>query len=237
MKEEFDIKSHIGEIHGIYTIVEALDEKDKYNHRLYKCICNECGFEKKLVYGKVAAPSSVVTKCAHLRANGDYITNRHKWSNKRIGKIFRSLIGRCYNQNNEDYQWYGQKGINVCQEWLDNPKRFEEWSLNHGYTDDLTIDRINPDEDYYPNNCRWISLEENARRAGKVNWITLNDETLTGRQWAEKLGLSITSVNKYIDLYGEDKTKQFISAALKEPLLTKTRKANQSWFDVYGIQV
>ena len=100
MNERTGVRNHIGEVHGIYTIVDVLDETDEYNHRIYKCVCNECGFEKKLTYGKVAAPSSVVTKCAHVRASGDYIAYGHTWASKRLGHIFRGVLGRCYNKNN-----------------------------------------------------------------------------------------------------------------------------------------
>ena len=58
---------------------------------------------------------------------------------------------------------YGGKGIRVCQEWLDNPELFEEWSLENGYEDNLTIDRIDSTKDYCPDNCRWVTLEDNAK--------------------------------------------------------------------------
>lgn len=237
MAKKIDPRSHVGETHGIYTIVSVLDEKDKYNHWIYKCTCNECGYEAKLTYGDVAAPSSVANECVHLRANGNYITNRHKWINKRLNRIFADMLTRCYNKNDKNYRWYGAKGIKVCQEWLDDPKLFEEWALQNGYKDILTIDRIDDGEDYCPENCRWISLEDNTRRAGKVNWITVNNKTLTGRQWAEKLGLGVNTINTIIRDYGENKATELIVAMMKELPSTKHRKSHQTWFDVYGIQI
>lgn len=237
MAEKFDPRCHIGEVHGVYTIVDMTGEKDKYGHWIYKCICNECGFETEFTYGGVAAPSRIASECIHLRANGDYIINRHKWKNKRVGRIFGGIINRCYNQNDKTYRWYGSKGIKVCQEWLDDPSQFEEWALSSGYKANLTIDRIHSDQDYCPENCRWISLEDNARRAGKVNWVNVENETLTGQQWAKRLGLGINTINKAIREHGVDKTKELISAMLKEPPSAKHRKSHQTWFNVYGIQV
>ena len=84
------------------------------------------------------------------------------WNNKRIEKIFKNMIQRCYNKNNKDYKWYGGKGIVICDEWRNNPKSFEEWAMDSGYDDTLTIDRIDEDKNYYPDNCRWILGSQNS---------------------------------------------------------------------------
>ena len=144
---------------------------------------------------------------------------------------------RCYNKNDKAYRWYGAKDIGICEEWLDNPKSFEEWALKNGYNDNLTIDRIEENKNYSPNNCRWIPLEENTRRAGNVNWITIEEETLTGRQWASKLGLGILTIDKFIREYGLENTKNLIIEMIKSPPSTKHRKSKQTWFDVYNIDV
>lgn len=235
MGEKFDPKSHIGEVHGIYTIVEMLDKKDKYGHWIYKCVCSKCGFEKLAHYGGISA-SHTATECKHLRQNGEYIVYGYKWKNKRIGKIFQGMFSRCYDTKDKNYRWYGEKGIGICKEWRDNPKLFEEWALKNGYNDDLTIDRIKSEQDYGPENCQWISLEENSRRAGKVTWIELDGKKMTGRQWADYLKIGTNTINKTIRQYSLDKAKELILAMLKEPPSTKYRKSNQSWFDVYGIQ-
>ena len=237
MGQAFDPRSHIGETHGIYTIIDMLDEKDKYGHWIYKSVCEECGREQFSHYGQIAGEKSKTTQCTHIKANGDHIPYGHIWDNKRIASIFGDMNSRCYNSNNKNYRWYGAKGIKICSEWLSNPKLFEEWALNNGYNDSLTIDRIDSDRDYCPDNCRWISLRENTRRAGVVSWITVEDITLTGRQWAEKLQLGINTINTAIRTHGLDKTKELIAAMLKEPPSTKHRKSRHTWFETYGIQI
>lgn len=228
MGEKFDPRCHIGEVHGIYTIVDMLDEKDKYGHWIYKCVCSECGFEKFSHYGAISGEKSKATNCKHSEI---------RWDNQRISKIFHKVIGRCYNSNTKDYRWYGEKGIKVCDEWLDNPNSFEKWAINNGYQDNLTIDRIDPNNDYCPENCRWIPLEENSRRAGTVTWIEIDGKKMTGRQWADYLKIGTNTINTAIREHGIDKTKELISAMLKESPLTKCRKPRQTWFSVYGIQV
>ena len=238
MAKDFDPRCHIGEVHGIYTIVDMLEEKDKYGHWIYKCICNECGFEKFSHYGAINGANSITTTCKHLRANGmPIIYDKRRWNNKRIGQIFRSMVVRCYCKTDRNYQWYGAKGIEVCNEWLNDPMSFEKWALNSGYADDLTIDRIESDGNYCPENCRWISVEENSRRAGIVTWIEIDGKNLTGRQWADYFKIGTNVINTAIRNYGLDKTKELIAEMLKNHPSTKNRKANQSWFDVYGIQV
>lgn len=215
---------NIGKIIGIYTILDVCSQRCKDGHLLYQCQCNICNkvFTKKLFDIKYA------TCCRHM--------NIH-WTNKRIGKIFKHMVMRCYNANYKDYRWYGAKGIKICDEWLNNPNQFENWAIKNGYEDHLTIDRIDANKDYSPDNCQWIPLKDNSRKAGKVTWITIEDETLTGRQWADKLQIGINAINRLVRQYGIDKTKELIRAMLKEPLSTKHRKSNQSLFSVYGIEI
>lgn len=236
MAEKFDPRSHIGEVHGIYTIVDMFDEKDKYGHWIYKCICNECGFEKDCHYGSVTG-TGTATICRHLRANGEYISYGYIWKNQRLKRILQSMIRRCYDKDDKSYRWYGERGIQICEQWLKNPATFEEWAMSNGYADNLTIDRVEPNQSYCPENCRWILLEDNVRRAGKVNWIDVDGTVLTGRQWSEKLGLGLLTIDKYIRACGLEVTKELIEAMLKEPPSTKHRKSHQTWFSVYGIQI
>jgi hypothetical protein len=236
MAKRIDPKCHIGEVHGVYTIVDVLDEKDKYGHWVYKCICNECGFEKHSHYGPISGAHKAMT-CKHMRVNGEYIPYGYVWKNKRLSRIFCKMISRCYDKNDKSYKWYGEKGIGVCDEWRNNHELFERWAIDSGYDDTLTIDRRDSSKDYCPENCQWISQVENSRKAGKVNWIDVGGTVLTGHQWAEKLGIGINTINTALRKHGEEKTKELIVAMLKEPPSTKHRKSHQTWFDTYGIQI
>lgn len=218
------IDENIGKIIGIYQVCGICEERTSDGHLKYHVKCIECGFE---TYTKLSNIKQAKI-CKHLKT---------PWKNKRIGKIFNNMKSRCYNIEDKDYCFYGAKGVTICDEWLNNPLLFKEWALNNGYTDNLTIDRIDADQSYNPNNCRWISLEENARRAGKVNWITVGNTTLTGRQWAEQLGIGANTINTAIRKYGIDKTRELIAAMLKDLPSTKKREPNQSWFSVYGIEI
>jgi hypothetical protein len=96
---------------------------------------------------------------------------------KKHGKLPARLYGiwcdmhkRCFNPNAKNYKWYGGKGIGICDKWIKDYCSFRDWSIDNGYKEDLTIDRINSEMDYSPDNCRWISRQENARIAANKRW-------------------------------------------------------------------
>lgn len=218
---------------GIYHIESLCDKRDKDGHKLYHAKCRYCEYENDMRLSTIKH----ATMCKHKDRMGNLLEFKPCWSTPRLRRIFSDMQDRCFNVNSKDYCWYGGKGISICQEWLDNPKLFEEWALNNGYSEELTIDRIDADKDYCPTNCQWIPRNENSRKAGIVSWITVQDITLTGRQWAEKLKLGINTINTAIRMHGLDKTKELIEAMLKDPPSTKHRKSRHTWFETYGIQV
>ena len=125
------------------------------------------------------------------------------------------------NDKDKDYKYYGAKGIKICKEWLDNPTEFEKWALENGYQDNLTIDRKNSKQGYTPQNCQFISNKENSRKAGNVNWITINGMKKTGREWAQYIGRGINYVNKSIRSIGLEKTIEKIKKQInKKPSKT-----------------
>ncbi len=87
-------------------------------------------------------------------------------SKTRLYKILIGMRTRCANPNDSHYRYYGGKGIKVCDAWSgeNGVSNFCEWALQNGYADNLTIDRINPEGNYEPDNCRWITASENAKR-------------------------------------------------------------------------
>ena len=95
-------------------------------------------------------------------------------SKTRQYKILAGMKQRCYNPSNQHYKYYGERGITVCDEWLgkDGAKKFYEWSLSHGYADNLTIDRVDNDLGYCPSNCIWVSSVWNTSHS--VLWEKLD---------------------------------------------------------------
>lgn len=223
-------EKYIGETVGIFEIIERMNYKDNDGHALYKGACKECGFTR---IARINDFKNSV-KCTHIRIDGQIVSINTDWDNERIRIIFNSMKRRCYNKNNKDYRWYGANGIKICDEWMNNPKSFEEWAMQNGYEDNLTIDRIYGNKDYCPENCRWVTNKDNSKYKTTTSMICVNGEIHSGRDWARKLGIGINLINNYVKKYGLDNTVKFIEKYLKNPKMKP--KSNQSYYDLYMCQ-
>ena len=230
MFKEKDMSSVIGQTYGIYTVMYECNHKSTDGHRLFHVKCNQCGFETNMRFDFIAR----IKECKHIKASGVYIDSTIRWSNKRLEHIFRGMCQRCYNSNDRAYRWYGAKGIKIYNEWNKNPLLFEQWALSHGYKEGLTINRIEEDKDYCPENCEWISSIDNAKYKSTTKLLDVDGNIHTGREWAEVLRLGTNTINTMLRSYSIEQVKQFIRLRLQDP--TKTRKSHQTWFNVYGIE-
>ena len=108
------------------------------------------------------------------------------------------MIWRCYRKEHSSYKYYGGRGIKVCDEWQAF-EPFYQWALNTGYSENLTLDRINNNGNYEPSNCRWATAKEQAnnRRANRI--VTFNGETKTVAEWAELLGITHQAMSERLN--------------------------------------
>lgn len=205
--------NHIKEKYGVYTIIEKLNERAKDGHSLYIGQC-ECGATKCSTLSNFKFQAA--QKCTHFIHCGKITIPSDAFKNKRIAHIFYGMLRRCYDKENKDFKHYGERGISVCQEWLDNPSLFEEWANNNGYKEHLTIDRICENGNYEPNNCRWTVLQNNTRFKSNTNYITAT-VTLSGKQWASLIpDVGINYINRLMRNKGEKEVVDFIEYKLKD---------------------
>ena len=221
-------ESIVGTRQGIYDVLYECDYKSNDNHRMFHVKCSKCGFETNMIMHQI----KYTKNCTHLKANGDYQTYDMRWNNQKLAKIFRGMMGRCYSKTDKSYRWYGAKGIGVCKEWIDNPRLFEDWSMEHGYQEGLTIDRIDETKDYYPENCRWITREDNARYKSTTKMMTVDGVSHTGKDWAKICVVGINVVNNIRREHGEEIAKEFI----RRRLANMDVESNPSdWLKAYGL--
>ena len=130
--------------------------------------CSYCGeaVEKRTQQLKKLKSCGCATFLKANTKHGDHKT--------RLYQVWADMKTRCLNKNNPRYHRYGGRGISVCEPWLSYPN-FKVWALAAGYTDSLTIDRIDNNKNYAPDNCEWVTIQENLRRRNKSNgWKTKN---------------------------------------------------------------
>lgn len=187
---------------GIWENVTKTEKRAKDKHVLYYARCRFCGKETISTLSNLKKAKI----CKHIKTG---------IKNKRISSIFLDMKRRCYNNSEKSFRFYGAKGIKVCDEWLENPKLFEQWSFENGYECNLSIDRIDSNKNCCPDNCRWITKEDNARYKSTTKIIDVDGDIKTGREWAKQLGLNTNIINKYRRKYGYENTVEFIRRALK----------------------
>lgn len=200
----------VGTKQGIYEVLYECNHKDKDGHKLYHVRCCFCGWEQDMRKSSLLSPKC----CKHKTVDGHYI-NEHIWANKRLRRIYRLMLSRCNNPQDKSYRFYGYKGIKVCDEWLYNSANFEEWALNNGYEDGLSIDRIDSSRDYSPINCRWISMNENSRFKSTTNYIEVDGEIHSGREWSKIIDKGVNYINRKTHIYGKD----YVIDIIKKELL------------------
>ena len=119
---------------------------------------------------------------------------KHGAYRTRLYKIWADMKQRCNNPNHAKYKSYGARGIKVCTEWKDF-YHFREWALCSGYSDILTLDRIDNDKGYYPDNCRWADRFTQQNNTRRNHLITYRGETKTLAQWIVCLGLTRSALS------------------------------------------
>ena len=152
--------------------------------------------------------SNVIELKPRRQRGGGHI--KHNKSKTRLYSIWNGMKTRCYKTYHNNYSNYGGRGIKICQEWLDDFEVFEKWALSNGYSDSLSIDRIDNDGNYEPNNCRWIPWEQQSghRRVRKVRaykqsyiW-EINGVTKGIKDWCKEYGLSRQMVEYRVNVKG-----------------------------------
>jgi len=123
----------------------------------------------------------------------------HRESNTRLYNIWVNMKARCYRPTGRGYKDYGGRGIIMCDEWKNSYEAFRDWSKNNGYRDDLSIDRIDNDGNYEPNNCRWVDIYIQANNKRDNRFVTVDGETKTISQWSRIVGINKKTIQQRLD--------------------------------------
>jgi hypothetical protein len=154
----------------------VLDRK-QYKQVEVKCFCGNIftTLLKRIHTGETKS-------CGCNRKNRTHGMSKHP-----LYSVWSGMRSRCYNEKSEGYRNYGLRGIEVCDEWRRDVLSFIDWALNNGYKQNLEIDRINNDENYSPENCRWVTGKINNRNKRTNVLIRHNGRRRTIGEWAERM--------------------------------------------------
>ena len=122
-------------------------------------------------------------------------------SKTRIYRIWQLMKRRCNSPTCKSYKDYGGRNISICDEWNDF-RNFKTWALEYGYADNLTIERIDVDGNYCPENCKWIPRAAQAWNKSNSHFLTAFGETKTIGEWATSSGLKYDTIERRINAYG-----------------------------------
>jgi hypothetical protein len=174
-------------------LVAVKDDGIRSGRHYWIFLC-DCGTIKTICASSVKNNSVRSCGCMHLERCKSGL-NRIKHGDARVGHvtrlhgIWRGMLKRCYTKTSPSYNRYGGRGIRVCDEWVNNYVAFRDWSFNNGYNEKLTIDRIDNDKDYSPENCKYSTEKEQARNRNTTVWIYYNGKKTTIPTLADTLGL------------------------------------------------
>ena len=191
-----------GQRFGNLTVIENVGV-NRWGEKMWRCLC-DCGNET-IIRGS-ALRSGKQTSCGcigRINMAQAHIKHGHcKRSEKkpRLYSIYSNLKDRCINPYNKAYKNYGGRGINVCPEWMNDFQAFYDWSMANGYKPGLTIDRIDNDKGYSPNNCRWTTYKVQANNTRRNYIVNFNGCKMTLQQFTDKVScFSSSGIKKMLE--------------------------------------
>lgn len=205
-----------GQRFGRLVVVErSTNSKNGKARWLCKCDCGNdtVVFSTSLVRGLTHSCGCLNSEIASERFS------THRLSESRLHKTWSDMKKRCYNPNSKSFPAYGGRGIEMCEEWKDDFQSFYNWAMAHGYADDLTIDRIDVNGNYSPENCRWVDKLTQANNCRTNHYLTFNGKTQSIAAWARELGVSDSLIRQRIVTLGWS-----VERALTEPSRVKAYK-------------
>lgn len=183
-----------GKQFGYLTVVKRAPNHG--NYAMWECAC-KCGNTTIVRTSSLKNGHTKSCGCLNKEIVRETFT-KHGLYQHRIYSIYQHMIERCYHENVHEYKNYGQRGITVCDSWRNSFEAFSEWAFSNGYSDELTLDRIDVNGNYCPENCRWTTtkIQGNNRRNNRI--LEFNGESHTMSEWADKLGFSYNLVDSRI---------------------------------------
>lgn len=172
----------------------AIEKVNKTGQSQWLCKC-DCGNVTIVASNNLIRKNTLSCGC-YQKDRTSKTKKIHGDAHTRLYNIWSGMRRRCLCKSEPAFKNYGGRGVTVCKEWQESFVNFKVWALKNGYSEDLTIDRIDVVGNYCPENCRWATLkqQENNRRDNVC--VTVNGETHTLAEWSEITGISYNTITK-----------------------------------------
>ena len=167
-------------------------------HSKWLCKC-DCGNHTIVAASRLKNGTTKSCGCLQLEFVKKGAHRIHGLSKSKLSYVLGNMIERCYNPKNNRYKHYGARGIRVCDEWLNNHKSFYDWALANGYHEGLSIDRIDNDKDYSPENCRFVDNTVQMNNRSDNHYLTYQGKTMTISQWEKEIGIPRSTIQARIN--------------------------------------
>lgn len=182
---------------GKLTVKEKLG-RDSHGEIRWLCVC-DCGNEHISTSNRLTSGQTTCCRDCMIKKIGD--TNRtHGRTPRKLFYAYVNMKTRCYNKNYSLYHRYGGRGIKVCDEWRNSFENFREWAMNNGWKEELSLDRIDNDGNYEPNNCKWSTVLEQSNNRRTNRLITYNGITDTMANWSRRMNIPYYVIQRRISL-------------------------------------
>ncbi len=165
---------------------------NKHNQVLWLCQC-ECGNTTTVITSNLLKGKTKSCGCFAIETR-KFLHKKHGLCHTRLNAIYRKMKGRCYCKTNPRYSSYGGRGITVCDEWLTDFMNFYNWAIQNGYTDELTIERIDNNGNYEPSNCKWATYKEQGRNTRHCHYVDYKGQKKALSEWCEILNLNYPKI-------------------------------------------
>ena len=200
-----------GKKYNMLTVISFYDIQDKKSRWLCECDCGN----KKVLFAKDIKNGNTKS-CGCLLHQKKY-DDKTEMKIKRLQRIYYNMKQRCYDKNNPLFKYYGKRNIKIYNEWIKDINKFFEWALNNGYNDNLTIERIDVNRNYEPNNCKWITKTQQGYNKTNTVLYTIEGQTKCLSEWCK-----LHKINYHI-VYKRLKRGKTIVEALTTPIDKKYR--------------